>query len=73
MNKKYFKYTNTLFVITPIALITVLVGFMCNYSFSEDLSFKFLKAWGVIIPVAYSTAFIIIPNARKLAQKTTSK
>lgn len=73
MNKKYFKYTNTLFVITPIALIMAFVGFMRNYSFGEDWLFNFLKAWGIIITVAYSTAFIIIPNARKLAQKTTSK
>jgi hypothetical protein len=46
---------------------------MRNYGFGEDWFFKFLKAWSVMLPVAYITAFIIIPNARNLAEKTTSK
>lgn len=73
MKKKYFKYINTLFVVIPMTLIMAFVGLMRNYGFGEDWFLKFLKAWGVMLPVAYLAAFIIIPNARKLAERTTAK
>jgi hypothetical protein len=73
MDKKYFKYINTLFVVIPMTLIMAFVGLMRNYGFGEDWFFKFLKAWSVMLPVAYIAAFIIIPIARKLAEKATSK
>lgn len=73
MKKKYFKYINTLFVVIPMTLIMAFVGLMRNYGFGEDWFLKFLKAWSVMLPVAYLAAFIIIPNARKLAERTTSK
>jgi hypothetical protein len=46
---------------------------MRNYGFSEDWFMKFLKAWSVMLPVAYLAAFIIIPSARRLAEKVTFK
>lgn len=73
MNKKYFKYINTLFVVVPMTLIMALVGLMRNYGFGEDWFFKFLKAWSVMLPVSYISAFMIIPRARKLAEKVTSE
>lgn len=73
MNKKYFKYINTLLVVTPMTLIMAFVGLMRNYGFGEDWFLKFLKAWSVMLPVAYLSAFIIIPRARKLAEKLTTK
>ncbi|HJR99607.1 MAG TPA: DUF2798 domain-containing protein [Flavobacterium sp.] len=73
MNKKYFKYINTLFVVLPMTLIMAFVGLIRNYGFDEDWFFKFLKAWSVMLPVAYLAAFIIIPKARKLAEKTTTE
>jgi len=73
MNKKYFKYVNTLFVVVPMTLIMAFVGVMRNYGFGEDWFFKFLKAWSVMLPVSYMAAFIIIPRARKLAEKVTSE
>ena len=73
MKKKYFKYINTLFVVTPMTLIMAFVGLMRNYGFGVDWEIKFLHAWSVMLPVAYMAAFIIIPNARKLAEKVTSK
>lgn len=73
MKKKYFKYINTLFVVIPMTLIMAFVGLMRNYGFGEDWFLKFLKAWSVMLPVAYLAAFIIIPNARKLAERTTAK
>ncbi|MFN4247531.1 MAG: DUF2798 domain-containing protein [Flavipsychrobacter sp.] len=69
ISKKYFKYINTLFVVFPMTLIMAFVGLMRNYGFGEDWFLKFLKAWSVMLPVAYVAAFIIIPRARKLAER----
>ncbi len=71
MNKKYFKYINTLFVVLPMTLIMAFVGIMRTFGFVEGWEFKFVKAWSIMFPVAYIAAFIIIPNARKLAEKVT--
>ncbi len=73
ISKKYFKYINTLFVVFPMTLIMAFVGLMRNYGFGEDWFLKFLKAWSVMLPVAYVAAFIIIPRARKLAERVAGK
>ncbi|NCT73730.1 MAG: DUF2798 domain-containing protein [Chitinophagaceae bacterium] len=73
MKKKYFKYINTLLVVIPMTLIMAFVGLMRNYGFGEDWFLKFIKAWSVMLPVAYAAAFLIIPNARKLAEKLVVK
>ncbi|OIN55682.1 DUF2798 domain-containing protein [Arsenicibacter rosenii] len=73
MKKKYFKYINTLFVVIPMTLIMAFVGLMRNYGFGPDWFLKFLKAWSVMLPVAYAAAFIIIPNARKLAERVATR
>ncbi len=73
MKKKHYKYVNTLFVVVPMTLIMAFVGLVRNYGFGEDWLLKFFNAWSVMVPVAYFAAFIIIPNARKLAEKVTSK
>ncbi|RWX02244.1 DUF2798 domain-containing protein [Flavobacterium cerinum] len=72
MKKKYFKYIYTLLVVLPMTLIMAFVGLMRNYGFGEDWFLKFLKAWTVMLPVAYVAAFLIIPNARKLSEKLIS-
>ena len=72
MDKKYFKYINTLFIVTPMTLIMAFVGVVRNYGFGEDWGLKFLKSWIIMLPVAFVAAFIIIPFARKLAEKTIS-
>ncbi|MGO4876204.1 DUF2798 domain-containing protein [Pedobacter psychrotolerans] len=73
MKKAYFKYLNTLLVVVPMTLIMAFVGLMRNYGFGEDWFIKFLKAWSVMLPVSYLSAFIIIPIARKFAEKIASK
>lgn len=73
MKQKHFKYINTLFVVIPMTLIMAFVGLVRNYGFGEDWFIKFLKAWSIMVPVAYVAAFIIIPNARKLAERVTVK
>lgn len=73
MKQQHFKYINTLFVVIPMTLIMAFVGLIRNYGFGEDWFIKFLKAWSIMVPVAYVAAFIIIPNARKLAERVTAK
>ncbi len=73
MKKAYFKYINTLFVVIPMTLIMAFVGLIRNYGFGDDWFLKFLKAWSVMLPVAYLSAFIIIPRARKMAEKVTQE
>lgn len=73
MKQQHFKYINTLFVVVPMTLIMAFVGLIRNYGFGEDWFIKFLKAWSIMVPVAYVAAFIIIPNARKLAERVTAK
>lgn len=73
MKKKHFKFLNTLLVVIPMTLIMAFVGLMRNYGFGEDWFLKFVKAWSVMLPVSYLSAFIIIPNARKMAEKIAKK
>lgn len=56
-----------------MTLIMAFVGVLRNYGFGDDWFFKFIKAWSVMLPVSYISAFIIIPRARKLAEKVTSE
>jgi hypothetical protein len=71
MKKSWFKHINTLFVVLPMTLIMAFVGLIRNYGFGEDWGLKFFRAWVVMAPIAYIAAFIIIPNARRLAEKVT--
>jgi hypothetical protein len=73
MKKKHFKYVNTLFVVIPMTLIMAFVGILRNYGLGPAWVTQFLKAWSVMLPVAYFAAFLIIPNARKLAERVASK
>ncbi len=56
-----------------MSLIMAFIGLLRSYGFGEDWFFKFLKAWTVMMPVAYIAAFIIIPRARKLTEKVVAK
>lgn len=67
--KKYYKYINTFFVVTPMTLLMSLVAIFRNYGFKEDWNLKFFEAWLIMLPVAYFAAFIIIPIAGKLTTK----
>jgi Protein of unknown function (DUF2798) len=69
VNKKYFKYVNSLSVVIPMTVIMAFVELIRNYGFREDWIWKFLNAWSVMLPVAYLAAFFIIPSAKKLTEK----
>ncbi len=69
MRQKYYKYVNTLFVVTPMTFVMSLISLLYNYGFQTGWLFIFLKAWGLMLPTAYVIAFIILPFARKLTDK----
>jgi len=69
MNKRYFKYINTLFIVIPMTLLMAFVGIARNYGFNEGWLLKMFQGWVVMLPVAYIAAFFIIPLARVLAEK----
>lgn len=73
MNRKYFKYVSTFFVVVPMTLIMAFVGLARNYGFGTDWFVKFLNAWVAMLPIAYGAAFLIIPRAIKLTEKLTRK
>ena len=73
MNRKYYKYVNTLFVVLPMTLIMAFVALMRNYGLKEDWPYKFFHAWIVMFPTAYVLAFIIIPIAGRLTDKVMKK
>lgn len=73
MNKKYLKHINTLFVVIPMTFIMAFVAIARNHGLIEGWSFKLFNSWIVMAPVAYVTAFFIIPLARKLTERVASR
>jgi hypothetical protein len=69
MNPKYLKYINTLFVVIPMTILMAFVGIARTYGFGEGWLIKMMRAWIVMMPVAYVAAFFIIPAARRLSDR----
>jgi len=73
MIKRPLKFINTLFVVFPMTLLMAFVGNARNYGFNEGWLEKMVHAWVIMFPVAFISAFFIIPVARRLAEKVTAK
>jgi Protein of unknown function (DUF2798) len=73
MHKRYIKYINTLFVVLPMTLLMAFVGIVRNYGFGDGWLYKMFQSWIIMMPVAYLAAFMIIPLARRLAERVTTK
>lgn len=73
MNKKYLKHINTLFVVVPMSFIMAFVSHTKNHGFTDGCYNHVLSAWFLMLPVAYVSAFLLIPPARKLAEKVCEK
>ncbi|WP_413512054.1 DUF2798 domain-containing protein [Myroides odoratus] len=69
MDKKYYKYINTLFVVAPMTFAMSVVALFRTYGFEGDWPIVFLKSWLTMLPVAYMAAFIILPIAKKMTEK----
>lgn len=69
MNKKYFKYINTLFIIAPMTFAMSLIAIVRNNNFENDWIITFFKTWLMMLPLAYLLAFVILPIARKITDK----
>jgi len=74
MNTKrtYLKHINTLFVVVPMSFIMAFVSHSKNHGFI-GCQIHVFTAWFLMLPVAYVSAFLIIPPARKLAEKVCYK
>lgn len=73
MNKRYLRFINTLFIVAPMSLIMAIVGITINNGFNEEWFSKIFNTWVVMFPVAFVSAFFIIPPAKKLAEKVAIK
>ena len=73
MNKKYLKHINTLFVVVPMSFIMAFISHSKNHGFTGGCQIHLFSAWLLMLPVAYVSAFLIIPPARKLAEKVCHK
>jgi len=56
-----------------MTLLMAFVGNARNYGFNEGWLEKMVHAWVIMFPVAFISAFFIIPVARRLAEKVTAK
>lgn len=71
---KYFKYINTLFVVTPMTFFMALIAMVTNSEqLSADSMLIFFKSWLAMLPIAYALAFVILPLARKASEKLLHK
>ncbi|WP_143961225.1 DUF2798 domain-containing protein [Litoribacter populi] len=73
MNNKYLKLLNTFFVVLPMTFIMALVAIARNYGFEEGWSQMLFSSWIVMAPVAYVTAFFIIPIAGKVTARISKR
>jgi hypothetical protein len=56
-----------------MSLIMAIAAITHNHGFCKGWAFKIFNAWIVMLPVAFIAAFMIIPPARKLAEKVAVK
>jgi len=73
VNKRYLMHIQTLFVVLPMTLIMAFVSIARNHGFDEGWGSKLLHSWTAMAPVAYITAFFIIPFTKKLAERVASR
>ncbi|SFC63441.1 Protein of unknown function [Flexibacter flexilis DSM 6793] len=73
MNRKYFRYVSTFFVVVPMTFIMALVGIGRNYGFVDGWVSKFFGVWTTMLPIAYVAAFLIIPQALRLTEMVMKK
>lgn len=70
---KYYKYINTLFVVTPMTFFMAFIAILKNTGFVEGWHKIFLTSWLTMLPIAYILAFIILPIAGKITNGITNK
>lgn len=73
MNQRYLKHINTLFVVLPMSFIMALVSHAKNQAFTQGWYKQLFTAWSLMLPIAYVSAFFIIPPAKKMAEKVCRK
>ena len=73
MSKRYLRFINTVFIVTPISFIMAFVGTTRHHGFAEGWGWKFITSWCFMLPIAFLAAYVIAPQAKRLAEKLASK
>lgn len=73
MKKKHIKFLSLLFIVFPMSIIMALVGVLRNFGFTENWYILLFKSWIIMFPVAYCTALIFAPIAKKLTENCENK
>ena len=73
MKKKYLKHINTLFVVLPMSFIMALISHTKSHGLTNGFHIQLFSAWFIMLPIAYVSAYLIIPPAKKLAEKVCHK
>ncbi|MEJ5961852.1 DUF2798 domain-containing protein [Pedobacter immunditicola] len=70
MKINYFKYINTFFVVAPMTLLMAFIAMVLNNGYiHEDWVRRFFSSWLIMFPIAYLSALMIIPFARKVTNR----
>lgn len=73
MANRYYRFILTFFVVFPITFIMSIVGALRTFGCRDGFVTAWLNNWSVMLPVAYAAAFVIIPSARRLADRPRQK
>lgn len=73
MKKQHIKFLSLLFIVFPMSIIMALVGVFRNFGFTEEWYILFFKSWTIMFPVAYCSAFLFSPMAKKLTEMCEKK
>lgn len=73
MKKKHIKFLSLLFIVFPMSIVMALVGVFRNFGFTENWYLLFLKSWTIMFPVAYCSALLFSPLAKKLTEMCENK
>jgi hypothetical protein len=69
MSRTLYRFLLTFFVVLPMTFLMSVVGALRTFGWREGFAEAWLNGWLAMLPVAYAAAFVIIPAARKLADR----
>ena len=69
MSRKFYSYIFTLLVAGPMSLVMTLAITIRNNGFNASFFPFWMRAFGFGFCIAYPTALIVVPIARKIIEK----
>jgi hypothetical protein len=67
------RFINTALIIGPMTLIMAFVGVFRNYGLSGEWYLNVIFTWLTMFPIAYVSAFFIIPMGNRLTARIPFK